>query len=458
MSRLDALFRTASLFIMGMNPALPELYWATAVQVTHGVYIDDALLLVWMLVLLVTGRILALQTSASALRLSICVIALATLGAISANVNPGRAGDLGEALRIYFLAAALLLMARWSIAAGPAQLLRPFLVGAAAGGLINIYYSTTEPYMIVGFMPTLRMTNGAGGFLGFTIWLGAWLALIGRSKSDAWVAIASSTVAVVAMVMSYSKTSMTMGACGLAAWGFVILQATAWRTTRVLKWAAAGAAVVAVAIALYPTQADLYRRSALLAVQNKFHKLDLRDKFSLGARYMYFWGVLEVVEEHPVFGVSYSGFYDAITRTAMYRTGQMADENREAGSRGESNPHSSILYYAAANGVPGLIVSMMLSCWFLALLYRSLSLSGPTGRGVWVCAAAVYLLYAATLPTLFNTKVLYLPAAVAVGQIVMVRRKRRRVPETVRAAPPSGAAIRTPALNLPAAPGEPAPL
>jgi hypothetical protein len=62
---------------------------------------------------------------------------------------------------------------------------------------------------------------------------------------------------------------------------------------------------------------------------------------------------------------------------------------------------------------------------------------------LWVCAALIYLLYAATLPTLFNTKVLYVPVAVAIGQWSYRRRDAKRFAAARAAAP---AAVSAPVL------------
>ena len=223
MKRLKTYFRLAILFVSGINPALPGYSWAQAGQVIHGVYLDDTLVIVYTLLLLLSGGVALVRTTPSAVRFALGIIALGTLGVISAHVNAGRAGDLGEALRLYYLAVYFVVAVDWALEAGPHAILRPYLLGAMIGAMLNVGYSIAAPELTIFTMPTLRLGNGAGGFAGFSIWLAAWLWLIRRTRFDAVLALAATGIFTVAMIMSFSKTSVTMGTCGLAAWAVVLL-------------------------------------------------------------------------------------------------------------------------------------------------------------------------------------------------------------------------------------------
>lgn len=443
LKRVDFVLRTGIVFLSGLLPALPAFSWARAPQVVHGVFLDDALVLTYALGLALSGGALVLRTRAASVWVALGIVTLGTIGVMSAHVNPSRAGDLGEALRLYYLAGYFVIAAHWAISHGPLSVLRPYLLGAALGTLINIYYSVTVPYMVIASIPLLRMRNGAGGFIGFTLWLSAWLMLQRQNRWDRRLAVSSLVLTAIALVMSFSKTAVTMGACGLTAWVVVLWSQ---RRSRVfLRSAGAAAAVLLVVYASDPGLIHEYANATRRILWIKFQGLDLRDKYSLGARYMYFWGVSEVVRDHPAFGVSYSGFYDAIVQTGSYRTGLMANESRVAGVRGESNPHSSFLYYAAANGVPGILTTLSLFLGFQLLLWQALSRHGARGRAVWFCVVTTYLLYGATLPNMFNTKVIYLPAAMAVGCIAVPRSVRHAPMAAVPAAPRAPASMPVPA-------------
>lgn len=82
---------------------------------------------------------------------------------------------------------------------------------------------------------------------------------------------------------------------------------------------------------------------------------------------------------------------------------------------GKSNPHNSFLYYASANGLPGLFLTIVLFLSVLRAFWRSLSGHGVPGRVIWGCLAGAYFVYGMAVPSLFNTAILYVPTAVAVA-------------------------------------------
>ena len=411
------------LFIGVLNMALPDIAWGTPVQVFHGVFLDNVVLVLYLLLVATIGRYGSLFRNRDALRFATLVALLASVGIVSAGVNGYTLNDVGEALRLFLFSAFVMVAVHWSRTFGPAFVLRSYLAGVAAGGVINIYLSVTQPELLIGILPVLRSQNGAGGALGIAISLSAWLMLIRRTRSDMTVAIASALIGTVAAAMSFSKTSMTIAACGLIAWFCILIRAMAARRGRLLG---AVGLVGLIAVGTYAwrvAESSTIAGAVVRSVRTKFTNLDLRDKYSVGARYMYLWGVAEIVAKHPVAGVSYSGFYDAITTTSTYQTGEMADEDPEAGQRGQPNPHNSFLYYAAANGVLGLLIVCLLFLLFLGHLWQGVQESGVVGIIVWGCIAMAYVIYGATLPTLFDTPVLFVPAAVT---IALVNRGRLR--------------------------------
>jgi hypothetical protein len=71
-------------------------------------------------------------------------------------------------------------------------------------------------------------------------------------------------------------------------------------------------------------------------------------------------GTLEIVLRYPL-GVGYSGFYDAMSATDIYRFGRANAEESVA----DANPHATFLWYSTAGGLPGGILSIIV---FVALL------------------------------------------------------------------------------------------
>lgn len=414
--RFHNLVAFAILFIGGCNYALPGESWATPVQLVHGVFLNDFLIIAYIALAPVLAGASVVLPNGRALAFSGLIAALGAWGVVSAAVNGYSFLDFGEALKLCMLSAYFLLVVRWCDTRGETFVLRSFLLGIAVGGVINVYYSIVNPKEIILGIPVLWSQNGAGGLLGLSIGLAAWLVVSRRTEADARTAVLVAFVALSGTAISYSKTAFTIAACGLFAWLFVLAGAMKVRRSR----RAIIAVIVVVAVPVgyaVRTEAGIETLGRIRRlIEIKFTNISASEKYSVRARYMYFWGVVEVVDRNPLTGVAYSGFYDAITQTASYGTGQMADESANAAKRGEANPHNSFLYYASANGVPGLVLSLTLFVTFVTHLLRSQFGRGIPGVALSTSLSLAYFIYANTLPTLLNTDVMYVPAAVAIAQ------------------------------------------
>ncbi len=424
MSRIASITAVLILFIGGYNFALPEYGLGTPIQLVHGVYLNSALIIAYAFFVSLGAPVSqGLTRDSSARRYAALIACLGCAGIISAGVSPYSLLDVGQAMRLYVWSVFVLFVVHWSRARGQTFVLRWYLLGIAAGGVVNIYYSFIDPDLIIGVLPMLRARNGAGGLLGIAVVLGAWLMLLRRTPTDTAVAIAVSLIGASAAAMSFSKTALIIASCGIGAWCFALASTLTVRRLAILALAGITGIVGASTFVATSNKTKVYVASVERAIAIKISGAGL-DSYSDNARYMYFWGVMDVLSKHPLAGVSYRGFYDAITHTPTYETGMMVEENPEAGLRGDSNPHNSFLYYAAANGVSGLILVCALFGIFLRTLWQSLVSRGWPGRGLWVCAAAAYFVYGMTLPTLFDTEVMYLPAAVAIALVVKERAAR----------------------------------
>ena len=147
-------------------------------------------------------------------------------------------------------------------------------------------------------------------------------------------------------------------------------------------------------------------------IDHKFSD-SIPDNRSVLSRWQYFVITGEIMLGNPLFGVGSAGFYDAATATEGYNSDRAVDEDADEGST--SNPHNSFLYYASANGLPGLLLAVLLFMKASQVFWRTLSSRGVHGRVLWGCLMGAYFIFGMTLPTLFNTSVLYLPIAVAVA-------------------------------------------
>jgi len=230
---------------------------------------------------------------------------------------------------------------------------------------------------------------------------------------NASVAIVLACMGVFCVSITYSKMAMLMGGMGLIAWGFVLLRSLVDRKLR-KPFIVMLAILFALAFA-NANRVTQYIKDVDTFIYYKFHNLSHNS--SIEGRLQYFVIVTEIVSQHPLLGVGYGGFYDATIATERYKNpkGHIAEENAEGGAMGKSNPHNSFLYYASANGLPGLLLTLPLFVMTLHAFLRAFSLHGLTGKLLWVCLACAYFIYANCVPSIFNTAILYIPTAVAIA-------------------------------------------
>lgn len=420
-SRLFTTLAVLTILPAGCNLALPGMAagpaWAAPYEIVHGVFLHNLATLVWLLIafaIMTTGPLRA-PVPATARRYAAVIALLGLVGLVSTLVNGARFStwaDFGECARIFLLAFSVLLISYWARTMGPGFIMRWYLTGLVIGGLVNIYFSITNPYNSIGSVPFLYSRNGGGGILALGITLGAWMwhRRDVLSRLDRVVVIAASLVGLAAAAMSFSRTSMLIGASGILTW-LLVLNVSPLKVLRT-KSGIALLTVMTILMVLIPGE----KVSAILAgvresVRIKFTAaLSPEENSSVNNRLAYYVAAAEIVRDNPIIGVGYSGFLPSVLKTNPYKTNQI-DEDPDSGKA--SNPHNSFLQYLIANGVIGLAVITMLYVIFVRAVYRSIRGSRLFALAVTAAIAAVYLLYANALPTLFKTEVMYLPAAVA---------------------------------------------
>jgi O-antigen ligase len=410
------------LFVGGYNFALPVVDESAGVplifrpiQVAHGVFARDALLMLYLAIAIVSGSLGRIRLNRNEKRFAQLIAGLGVAGILSTVVNLASLYDIGEAFRLLLLAAYFCMAEYWASTLGTAAILRTFLVGIAVGGAINLFYTFQIQFMTIGILPFLLGQNGPGGYLALAVSLGAWLMLIQKRRADAVVAVAVALVGGFAASISYSRLAMLMALCGLIAWSAVIVSTSAIRRSRRLGFGLLAFVLIILLGVSSTSLGQEYTSSVNRFVNNKFAVIDVENQ-DLTARYNYFWGVLEIFAEHPITGVSYSGFYSAITVTSAYHSGSIGEELGGPNQKG-ANPHNSFLYYIAANGLVGLVLVSMLFVSFLRVLRRSFRPYGTPGLVIWSCFALAYFVNAMTLPTVYSTEILYLPAALAFAEL-----------------------------------------
>lgn len=408
----------AIVFLTGFNSAAPGYGWAVAYQPFHGVFLDNILFAGY---LVIAGVPKKFAMTSDAIVYPAMIALVATLVMVSAAFNPMRAEDVGQAMRLVLLAAYTLHAVNWTRATNDPFVLRTLLIGMGVAGAANIYVSFAHPYLRIGYLPALYARNGTGGPLGLGVALGAWLYLIQTRHLDKIVSLIIGILGLFAAFISFSKTSMLVALCGIPAWIFVLGHSLTRRGLRIGAIAFIVTIAAAVLYLRHTEEGQNLLRGFRYSLSIKFASAALRlnDQASTQWRYQYFWAVGEIVTKNPLLGVSPSGFYDALVQTEPFKAGLMGPEDPEARTQGGANPHNSFLYIASSHGIPGLFLGAALYTGFLAILRRRLKSHGLAGLGVFWCIAASYFIFGMTLPSLFNTMILYLPAAAAIGMTRM---------------------------------------
>ncbi|MFZ2491231.1 MAG: O-antigen ligase family protein [Thermoanaerobaculia bacterium] len=409
---LDQLWATAILFMNGWILSLPVSetplpFWLTPIQVVRGVFVYEVLFVAYLLTALLAHGGAVTMPRRTAFTVALLIAGLGFLGAVSGAVNQRPLKEFVSAARYLLLAAYFLAAVHWGRRLGVRFVLRGFLLGILAAGVVNIYYTFTINWAQVGGMPMLLGQNGPGGYLAMSVLLSAWLGLERVTTSDTALALSTAAVGVFAASISYSKLSMLIAGAGAAVWVLV-----AWR--RIYGWRShvgRFAVVAGLLLLLFGQRSTLlgYLKSVDTFVTYKFRSV---DEESVGVRAQYFFITTEILLRNPVFGVGYGGFYDAATRTEAYKDSRSGREDPESGARGESNPHSSFLYYASANGFPGIALCVAIFVTTFYIAFHRLRKHGLHGYALWGGLVFAYLIFGLTLPTLFNTFILYLIAAV----------------------------------------------
>ncbi|NTW83801.1 MAG: hypothetical protein HGB36_10620 [Chlorobiaceae bacterium] len=395
------------------GPSVP--FWAQPIEVLHGVYIHEALLMIYLLHSFLNGSLYRMAVPRGALRYGLLIALLGVLGVISVFFNQYSAAypifDVFKALRLVLLSMFFLSMVHLARILGANVVLRIFLIGATIGGLINLYFTFRLQTKMIGILPMLFGQNGPGGALGVCIGLGALLMLIRRTRADEFVALSVLIIGCICELISFSKLGQLMALAGLIGWAGLFLSMRRQTQKHLIGFLFAGASLAAL---FYMQQPDLVTQiiESSTFLISKLTGEKVVDPEMDTHRLAYYYAVFDIMAGRPWVGVSYSGFADAINTLTV----TIPDLEHEM-NPSFANPHNAFLYYMAANGLPALPVIAALFGIFVFILWKFLTPFGISGVIIWACISVSYLLHGNSLPTLFNTEVMYIPAAIAFSRL-----------------------------------------
>ena len=384
-------------------------WWASTISLGN-IVLHEAFFFVWLVVYgfrFVLRRLLnaALPTRQAA----ICLIVLAIWCGLISLSTPLPLQDLARSFRLLLNAGMLIAVVRWT-RQKPDFPLFVLLAGFVTGTVINLVFSFENP-LIVNETMRLSGQNTAGVGMAIAIHLSAWLFIHSKNRILQLFSIVTALICSFGCGISFSRIGWIIGALGVGAWFYVLVFAKpSDRTARVRMkrkrrvWLPLLLLTFGLAFCLPVVQENFAWIQSLIQ-QKDWVKSESNDN-----RSTYFIGVTEIVAKHPL-GVGYSGFYDAITATDAYRTVGAAEETSL-----DANPHSGFLYYISAGG----IIGGLLATTLFILLLRSLRLGllsafGTSGGVLFALVAVPFLLIGLTVPYIYNSIIVIVPAAIAAG-------------------------------------------
>lgn len=338
-------------------------FWMTRMELFKGFFLKDLFVIV-----LLTKFLLTKTASYSRANINIIyvylslgfygvVIALATLHYY----------DVFENLRLILMAFTLFLVSQ----RGDGQkLLQLFFVGVAISGFLNLVVSFQ--YDIYGLRPFFFLVNqnGPGPIAGLLLFF-----LPHTSFSHTFKLI-------LAIIL------ISISALSLSKIAYIILFLVLTRTVLALNSVKGYGIVLALILTIYS--------SGFMNVifEQKFSSRDVSLVEAKGGdqtRLAYYKAQGHILRANP-FGVSYTGFFKAVSNTRYFKDGIIKEESVE-----RANPHSTFLYYMSSHGLFGVVLIL----WFAAIhVYKYSS-------DLYVNLAI--LVYMATIPYFFVSYFYVLP-------------------------------------------------
>ena len=341
---------------------------------------------------------------------AIFLIALAIWCGLVSLSSPLPLQDLGRSFRLLLMAALMIAVVRWIRQTGDFPLFM-LLLGFFTGTVINLVFSFQNP-LIVNETMRLSGQNTPGVAMGIAIHLAAWLFFRSNNRMIQFFTIATTLVFAFGCGISYSRIGWFAGALGLMAWAYILILARpSGRIERARMKRSRRVWVPLLSLALVMTFSSPVAQENLAWIQSLLQqKFDEQDSSSYEHRTAYFIGVAEIIVDRPL-GVGYSGFYDAMMATEIYRSGRANEETSL-----EANPHSGFLYYTSAGGIIGTVLAVALFVFLLHSMRLGLvSAFGPPGGILFALVAASFLLIGLTVPYMFNSIIMIVPTAIAAG-------------------------------------------
>ena len=398
------------LFISAWNETVPiaaatEIPWIfRPIQVIYGIRIEQFILILILPTIFITNQFKNYLTNRYTNAISMIFWALGFIGLLSNCFNFVNILEFGESIRLILFGFFLIWLEQCAIRFGTEFCLRCVIFGLAIGGAVNIFFSF-QISNTVGIIPLLIGQAGPGPSLGLLVIISAWAYSITTKNLPKTIYFITCIIGIYGGIASWSKISLLLIITGLIPWAVLILS-----RPRKIK---------IVLIILILTIGLIFKNdSSISEIKDSFdqiiftklssedHNLNNPDSKIWGERFVFHIAVLEIVASHPLLGVGYAGFGTAYKETAASKMQHAYNDESNQIHSSESNPHSTWLYYASANGIPGLLLVFFWMLNILFVLYKASKLAPNAGRSIGLAIVAAIFIWSISVPTILQSSLI----------------------------------------------------
>lgn len=395
------------LFISAWNETVPiagatEIPWIfRPIQVVYGISIEQFILILIFPTIFITNQFKNYLTNRYTNAISIIFWALGFIGLLSSCFNFVNILEFGESIRLILFGFFLIWLERSAIRFGTAFCLRCVIFGLAIGGMVNIFFSF-QTSSTVGIIPLLIGQAGPGPPLGLLVIISAWAYSITTKNLSKTIYVITCIIGIYGGIASWSKISLLLIITGLIPWAILILS-----RPRKIK---------IVLIILILSIGLIFKNDSSISeikdsvdqiistkLSSEDHNLHDPDSKIWGERFVFHIAVLEIVVSHPFLGVGYAGFGNAYKETNASKKRHAYVDDSDQIQSSDSNPHSTWLYYASANGIPGLLLVFFWMLNISFVFYNASKLAPNAGRSIGFAIIAAIFIWSISVPTILQS-------------------------------------------------------
>lgn len=330
---------------------------------------------------------------------SLSILLAVRAGVAELGIDALRAG------RVAFTAVLLLLIFLWS-RERPIWVLSFLVLGLLVGAVIYIVVSLLYPFYNDGFF-RYHGQNTAGVAFSVGVHLSVALGFMTRSKVGSSFAYISFAVLAAVAFASGSRTAWIVATLGILSALVLMRRRVLYLGTMLIATAILAVSLVQsiplilqlkseeTASAVNDVSGEPHHVGEQVAALGDFlgNRLD-RSMTSNEIRLNYYRATTEIVITNPL-GVSFGNFYDAYSKTNFFG----ADQRNQESQSQLPNPHSTLLWYAAAGGLPAIFLFMVVAISLSIAAVKSMyETCGPQGALLAANYAVSWLIVCSTVP------------------------------------------------------------